>query len=134
MWHEVGFLADAFTIFKQHGLSIDLVSTSETNVTVSLDPQANTLDAATISALTEDLSELCHAEFIGPCASVSLVGRNIRGILHELGEAFEFFAEQRIHLVSQAANDLNFTFVVDEDQADRLVEQLARLADSPGTR
>ena len=27
-------------------MSVDLVSTSETNVTVSLDPQANTLDAA----------------------------------------------------------------------------------------
>ena len=34
MWHEVGFLADAFQIFKTHGLSVDLVSTSETNVTV----------------------------------------------------------------------------------------------------
>ncbi len=118
-------------IFKRHGLSIDLVSTSETNVTVSLDPQANTLDAATMAALTSDLSELCRAEFIGPCASVSLVGRNIRGILHELGEAFEFFAEQKIHLVSQAANDLNFTFVVDEDQADRLVDQLHALLIRP---
>jgi diaminopimelate decarboxylase/aspartate kinase len=55
---------------------------------------------------------------------VSLVGRNIRGILHRLGEAFELFAEQRIYLVSQAANDLNFTFVVDEDQGDRLVNEL----------
>ena len=51
MWHEVGFLADAFQIFKTHGLSVDQVSTSETNVTVTLDPQANTLDAATIDAL-----------------------------------------------------------------------------------
>ena len=38
MWHQVGFLADAFQIFKQQGMSVDLVSTSETNVTVSLDP------------------------------------------------------------------------------------------------
>ena len=44
MWHEVGFLADAFQVFKRHGLSVDLVSTSETNVTVSLDPAANALD------------------------------------------------------------------------------------------
>jgi diaminopimelate decarboxylase/aspartate kinase len=131
MWHEVGFLADAFAIFKRHGLSIDLVSTSETNVTVSLDPQANSLDAVTMAALTSDLSELCRAEFIGPCASVSLVGRNIRGILHELGAAFEIFAEQKIYLVSQAANDLNFTFVVDEDQADRLVDQLHALLIRP---
>ena len=131
MWHEVGFLADAFQVFKSHGLSVDLVSTSETNVTVSLDPQANTLDAASVDALVADLSQLCRVQVIGPCASVSLVGRNIRAILHRLGEALEFFAEQKIHLVSQAANDLNFTFVVDEAQADRLVEQLHALLIHP---
>jgi len=131
MWHEVGFLADAFQVFKAHGLSVDLVSTSETNVTVSLDPQANTMDAQVMDALIGALSELCRAELIGPCASVSLVGRNIRGILHELGEAFSFFADQRIYLVSQAANDLNFTFVVEEKQADRLVDQLHALLIQP---
>jgi bifunctional diaminopimelate decarboxylase / aspartate kinase len=124
MWHEVGFLADAFQVFKRHGLSVDLVSTSETNVTVSLDPAANSLDPQVIEKLSADLSQLCRAQVIGPCASVSLVGRNIRAILHRLGEAFELFAEQRIYLVSQAANDLNFTFVVDEDQGDRLVNEL----------
>jgi diaminopimelate decarboxylase/aspartate kinase len=124
MWHEVGFLADAFQVFKRHGLSVDLISTSETNVTVSLDPAANSLDPQVIEKLSAELSQLCRAQLIGPCASVSLVGRNIRAILHQLGEAFELFAEQRIYLVSQAANDLNFTFVVDEDQGDRLVNQL----------
>jgi|HubBroStandDraft_6_1064221.scaffolds.fasta_scaffold27822_2 diaminopimelate decarboxylase/aspartate kinase len=124
MWHEVGFLADAFAVFKRHGLSIDLVSTSETNVTVSLDPAANSLEPNVIARLAEDLSQLGRAQIIGPCASVSLVGRNIRAILHQLGEAFVLFEEQRIYLLSQAANDLNFTFVVDEDQGDRLVSEL----------
>ena len=127
MWHQVGFLADAFQIFKDHGMSVDLVSTSETNVTVSLDPQANSLDSAQLDALIGALSGLCRVQAIGPCASVSLVGRNIRGILHQLGEAFELFAEQQVYLVSQAANDLNFTFVVDESQGDRLVDQLHEL-------
>lgn len=124
MWHQVGFLADAFQIFKSLGLSVDLVSTSETNVTVSLDPQANALDPAVLEGLMTDLSGLCRAEIIGPCASVSVVGRNIRGILHRLGEALELFKEQRVYLVSQAANDLNLTFVVDESQGERLVEGL----------
>jgi diaminopimelate decarboxylase/aspartate kinase len=131
MWHQVGFLADAFQIFKAHGMSIDLVSTSETNVTVSLDPAANSLDNTLLSALVTDLSRLCRVQVIGPCASVSLVGRNIRAILHQLGDAFEFFEEQKIYLVSQAANDLNFTFVVDENQGDRLVEQLHELLIRP---
>ncbi|TLY84874.1 MAG: bifunctional aspartate kinase/diaminopimelate decarboxylase [Gammaproteobacteria bacterium] len=131
MWHQVGFLADAFQVFKQHGMSVDLVSTSETNVTVSLDPAANSLDNTLLAELVADLSRLCRVQVIGPCASVSLVGRNIRAILHQLGGAFEFFEEQKIHLVSQAANDLNFTFVVDEDQGDRLVQQLHELLIRP---
>jgi bifunctional diaminopimelate decarboxylase / aspartate kinase len=131
MWHQVGFLADAFQVFKQHGMSVDLVSTSETNVTVSLDPAANTLDNTQVAELVADLSRLCRVQVIGPCASVSLVGRNIRAILHQLGGAFEFFEEQKIYLVSQAANDLNFTFVVDENQGDRLVEQLHELLIRP---
>jgi bifunctional diaminopimelate decarboxylase / aspartate kinase len=131
MWHQVGFLADAFQVFKDHGMSVDLVSTSETNVTVSLDPTANTLDGRLLDELVADLSRLSRVQVIGPCASVSLVGRNIRAILHQLGDAFELFAEQKIYLVSQAANDLNFTFVVDESQGDRLVEQLHELLIRP---
>ncbi|NDE02567.1 MAG: bifunctional aspartate kinase/diaminopimelate decarboxylase, partial [Gammaproteobacteria bacterium] len=131
MWHQVGFLADAFQVFKRHGMSVDQVSTSETNVTVSLDPQANALDASALAALQRDLAPLCRAELIGPCASVSLVGQNIRGILHRLGSALELLADRRIYLVSQAANDLNLTFVVDQDQGDRLVESLHELLVEP---
>jgi diaminopimelate decarboxylase/aspartate kinase len=131
MWHQVGFLADVFAIFKEHGMSVDLVSTSETNVTVSLDPAANTLDGELLGKLTRDLGKLSGVRVIGPCASVSLVGRNIRAILHKLGDAFELFEEQKVYLVSQAANDLNFTFVVDENQGDRLVEQLHELLVRP---
>ena len=131
MWHQVGFLADAFQIFKGHGMSVDLVSTSESNVTISLDPAANTLDGALLAALVADLERLCRVQVIGPCASVSLVGRNIRAILHRLGDAFELFAEQKIYLVTQAANDLNFTFVVDENQGERLVEELHELLIRP---
>ena len=128
MWHSVGFLADAFQVFKDHGLSIDLVSTSETSVTVSLDPAANTLDRAALDALMLDLSKICRVQVIGPCAAVSLVGRNIRAILHRLGEALELFEEQKIYLVTQAANDLNITFVIDEEQGDRLVGRLHEIA------
>jgi diaminopimelate decarboxylase/aspartate kinase len=134
MWHQVGFLADAFQVFKQHGLSVDLVSTSETNVTVSLDPTANTLDGSALANLSEALSEICRVEILGPCASLSLLGQNIRGILHELGTAFELFQDHKIYLVTQAANDLNFTFVIDESQGDRLVQQLhERLVQSIGS-
>jgi bifunctional diaminopimelate decarboxylase / aspartate kinase len=124
MWHHVGFLADAFAVFKDHGLSVDLVSTSETSVTVTLDPAVNVLEPRAVERLVADLSRLCRVEVIGPCAAVSLVGRNIRAVLHRLGDALELFEEQKIYLVTQAANDLNLTFVVDEEQGDRLVRRL----------
>lgn len=127
MWQEVGFLADAFACFKQHDLSIDLVATSETNVSVSLDPAANALTDSQMRALLDDLDELCEPTEFGPCAAVSLVGRHIRSILPEISPALEAFDEQSVHLVSQAASDLNFTFVVDENQQERLVRELHSL-------
>ena len=127
MWHEVGFLADAFAVFKRRGLSVDLVSTSETSVTVSLDPAANALDSRSVEGLIAELSKICRVKVIGPCCAVSLVGRNIRATMHRLGEALELFEEQKIYLVTQAANDLNLAFVVDEKQGDRLVKRLHEL-------
>jgi diaminopimelate decarboxylase/aspartate kinase len=124
MWHQVGFLAKIFDCFKQHNLSIDIVSTSETNVSVTLDRMTNALEPDIVSALKADLGAFCQVRIVDSCAHVNLVGRNIRAILHKIGPALEVFEEQKIHLVSQAANDLNLTFVVDEDQADRLVQEL----------
>lgn len=127
MWQQVGFLADIFQVFKDHGVSIDLVSTSEANVTCSLDKAATALPDSVLESLVEDLQKRTNATLIGPCAAVSLVGRSIRSILHQLGPVLKAFEEQNIHLVSQAASDLNLTFVVDEDQADRLVAKLHQL-------
>lgn len=124
MWQEVGFLSGAFEIFKNYGLSIDLVSTSQSNVTVSLDPGLNEHFKDIREQFEEELSELCKVNVIESVSAVSLMGRKIRTILHQLGSAFEVFQEHQVYLVSQAANDLNFTFVVESDQADRLVRQL----------
>jgi diaminopimelate decarboxylase/aspartate kinase len=124
MWQEVGFLARAFEVFARHGLSVDSVSTSETNVTVSIDSLANALEPAVLSALLRDLAAFCEPHVIAPTSSLSLVGRGIRAILHELGPVLEAFEELTVHLVTQAASDLNLTFVVDEDQSERLVRQL----------
>ncbi len=124
MWHEVGFLARAFAAFAEHGVSIDLVSTSETNVTVSIDTADGLIAEDTQDALLSDLNRLCRASLITQCAAVSLVGRKIRTILPRLAPALEVFEEEKIHLMSQAANDLNLSFVIGEDQARRLVGKL----------
>ena len=124
MWQQVGFLADAFACFKRWGISVDLVSTSETNVTVTLDPGANVLADDALASVVADLSALCRVRVIGPCAAVSLVGRSIRAILPQLAPALSVFAERQVHLVTQAASDLNLSFVVEEKDADRLAADL----------
>ena len=124
MWQQVGFLADIFAEFKTLGLSVDQVSTSESNVTVTLDPGANITDQATLRELKRRLERHCRVDILTDCATISLVGLGIRTILHRLGPALEVFEQRRIFQVSQAANDLNLTFVVESRHADRLVQQL----------
>jgi diaminopimelate decarboxylase/aspartate kinase len=121
MWHEVGFLAKAFACFAKHGVSIDLVSTSETNVTVSIDIEEGLIADDVQQALIGDLESICKVRVIENCATIGLVGRRIRTFLPTLSPALSVFEEERIHLVSQAANDLNFSFVIDQEQAPRLI-------------
>lgn len=124
MWHEVGFLAKAFGAFSDNGVSVDFVSTSETNVTVSIDTADGMLSDDVEEALIDDLEKLCRVRVIANCCAVSLVGRKIRTIIPRLAPALEVFEEERIHMMSQAANDLNLSFVVDKQQGPRLVSKL----------
>lgn len=127
MWQEVGFLADVFSCFKKHDISIDLIATSQSTITVTLDSFTTSLDESTLDFLMEDLSRICHAKKIGPCAVVNLVGRRIRAILPVIGPMLEAFRERSIHLISQSASDLNFSFVVAQDDLGKIVEHLHRL-------
>ncbi len=124
MWHEVGFLARAFTVFSDNGVSVDLISTSETNVTVSIDTPDGEPGEDILQGLVADLQPLCKVRLITRCSAVSLVGRKIRTFLSRLAPALEVFEEERIHLMSQAANDLNLSFVIDEQQGAKLVRKL----------
>ena len=124
MWQQVGFLADVFERFKRHGLSVDLIGSSETNVTVSLDPSENLVSSDVLAELSADLSEVCRVKVIAPCAAITLVGRGMRSLLHRLSDVWATFGRERVHLISQSSNDLNLTFVIDEADADGLLPQL----------
>ncbi|NQD37527.1 bifunctional aspartate kinase/diaminopimelate decarboxylase [Permianibacter sp. IMCC34836] len=124
MWQQVGFMADLFAVFKQHGVSVDLVSTSETNITVTLDGRANDLAPNAMQALLADMNELGRVRVLENCAVVTLVGRNVHTVLHQLGEALKVFADYPVHLVTQAASDLNYSFVIDAEHADEVCARL----------
>jgi bifunctional diaminopimelate decarboxylase / aspartate kinase len=127
MWQQVGFLADVFAQFKQHGLSVDLIGSAETNVTVSLDPTENLLDSDAVAALASDLARVCRVKVIAPCAAISMVGRGMRSMLHTLSSVLAEFGQLRVHMISQSSNNLNLTFVVDESVVDELLPHLHEL-------
>lgn len=127
MWQQVGFLADVFERFKRHGLSVDLIGSSEANVTVSLDPSDNLVTTDVLERLAADLAEVCRVKVIAPCASITLVGRGMRSLLHRLSDVLAEFGRERVHLISQSSNDLNLTFVVDEAVAEDMLPRLHEL-------
>ncbi|MGC1182665.1 bifunctional aspartate kinase/diaminopimelate decarboxylase [Legionella sp.] len=127
MWQQVGFLSDVFSAFKHHGFSVDLLSSSEFNVTLSLDINKKIHDRPAINALLQELNQFGRAKLIEPCSAVSLVGHHIRTVLPQLGPALEVFEAKQVYLMSLASNDLNLTFVVDESQANQLCQKLHHL-------
>ncbi|MCU0224527.1 MAG: bifunctional aspartate kinase/diaminopimelate decarboxylase [Acidobacteria bacterium] len=124
MWDASGFLARLFAPFEQLGFSVDLVGTSEAAVSVTLDRVPGGVEGAPFAALVDRLRDLGEVRVIHPCAVVSIVGRRIRSVLGELGGALGAFQDRPVHLVSNSSEDLNLSFVVDEDDGAVLVRRL----------
>ena len=124
MWQHSGFLAQVFSIFAKYQLSINLISTAECHVTLSLDGQH---PRAKLEQLLNELNEITKAKLIEPCSAISLIGHHIRRILPELGPTFELFNDLQVHLISLSSNDLSLNIVVDESKAERIMQQLHQL-------
>ncbi len=133
MWGASGFLAQVFGHFEALGMSIDLVATSQAAVSLTLDYIPGGTGGEAFGELLERLGGLGDVTVVDPCAVVSIVGRRIRTVLHELGPAMAVFREHEVHLVSESSEDLNLSFVVDEEDAAKLVAALhARLLPRQG--
>jgi diaminopimelate decarboxylase/aspartate kinase len=128
MWSASGFLAQVFAPFEELGISVDLVATSQSAVSVTLDRIPGGVKGEPFAQLIERLEAMGTVHVVHPCAVVSIVGRRIRTVLHELGPVMSVFREHKVHLISESSEDLNFSFVVDQDDAVPLVQDLhARL-------
>jgi diaminopimelate decarboxylase/aspartate kinase len=124
MWETPGYLARVFAPFAETGISVDLVGTSQAAVSVTLDRVPDGVEGRGFRDLVERLESLGDVQVRHPCAVVSIVGRRIRSALHELGPALAAFRELPVHLVSDSSEDLNLSFVVDEEDAGALVARL----------
>lgn len=127
MWRQSGYLAKIFSTCSRLGVSVDQVSASESEVTLTLDGHRDDLPQGTLDQLLGDLSQLGALLLEEPCAAVTLVGRRIRSTLSQLSPVLARFEEERVHLIAQAAGDRNLTFVVDEAKSDKLVRDLHHL-------
>lgn len=125
-WQQVGVISELSACFARRGLSIDSIASSQTRVTVSLDPAAHPLDAQTLQALLADLAPMCRPSLVSPTTSISVVGTHLRCVLHDLPSLFRVLEEQEVHLISYGAHDQSLTFVVDDASAPGIVRELHR--------
>jgi diaminopimelate decarboxylase/aspartate kinase len=109
---QVGFLAEVFAIFRQRGISVDLVATSETTTTVAINCDANHLGEEELKDLTEDLGHRCRVTLFSDCVCVNLVGRGARTALSRLQDVLRYFEDHALLMVSQSANDLCLSLLV----------------------
>jgi aspartate kinase len=113
-----GFLRKIFEVFDRHETAVDMVTTSEVNVSLTID---NTRHLASIQTELAQFSEVSIEE---NQAIVSLVGDNIR---HTPGIAARVFGAMNginIRMISQGASRLNISFVVDGADLKRSVVSL----------
>ncbi|MBT8048958.1 MAG: aspartate kinase [Xanthomonadales bacterium] len=123
---HVGFLAGVFEVFRHRGISIDLVATSETTTTVAVNSKANHLGDDELNDLVEDLGSRCKVTLYRDCVCVNLVGRGVRTALSRLQGTMEYFEEHPLLMVSQSANDLCLSLLVNSGDHETLLKNAHR--------
>jgi aspartate kinase len=113
-----GFLKAIFDAFDRHRIPVDVVSTSEVSVSLTLDSNES------IPALAADLAGLADVKYEGRKAIVCLVGENLREIPGIAAHVFGELKDIKIRMISQGASEINLTFVVEEDHVPEIVRRL----------
>ncbi|HET7207631.1 MAG TPA: lysine-sensitive aspartokinase 3 [Terriglobales bacterium] len=113
-----GFLRSIFEVFDQHRVPVDVVSTSEVSVSLTVDSNE------AIPALAADLAELADVKYEGRKAIVCLVGENIRETPGIAARVFGALPDVNIRMISQGASEINLTFVIEEDVVPQVVQRL----------
>lgn len=114
-----GFLARVFEILARHRLPVDLVATSHSSTTFTIDENEN------LDRIRPELSAFAEVEVTKGLATLTVVGH---GLMDEPGlGAVVFWEVERtpVHLVSQAS-DVSLSLVVDQEQAPPLIRKLHR--------
>ena len=113
-----GFLKSIFEVFANHRCPVDMVSTSEVSVSLTVDSNES------IAAIAADLARLADVKYEGRQAIVCLVGENIRNTPGIAAKVFGCIGDVNIRMISQGASEINISFVIDEADVPAVVSRL----------
>jgi aspartate kinase len=113
-----GYLRAIFEVFDKHKCPVDMVSTSEVSVSLSLDSNEK------LPAIAADLSKLADVKYEGRKALVCMVGENIRGQNGIAARVFQTIRHINVRMISQGASEINMSFMIEEDDAEEAIRSL----------
>jgi len=126
MLHARGFLVEVFTILARHNISVDLITTSEVSVALTLDTTGSTssIDGLLTQALLTELSSLCRVEVEENLALVALIGNQLSKACGVGKEVFGVLEPFNLRLICYGASSYNLCFLVPGNDAEQVVQAL----------
>ena len=113
-----GYMSKVFAVFDKHKCPVDMVSTSEVSISLTVDSNSSLPDIAA------DLSKMADVKYEGKKALVCMVGEDIRGQNGIAAQVFNAIRHINVRMISQGASEINMSFMIDEDDADEAVRSL----------
>ena len=113
-----GYLKAIFDIFDKHQCPVDMVSTSEVSVSLTVDSNDK------LPQIAADLSQLADVKYEGKKALVCLVGEDIRGQNGIAAQVFSAIQHVNVRMISQGASEINMSFMIEEEDADEAIRSL----------
>jgi aspartate kinase len=113
-----GFMSAIFQIFERHRTVVDVVTTSEVSVSLTLD---NT-DA--LEAVLADLRRIGSVDIEPDQAIICLVGSGLRETAGVAAQIFAAIADFNVSMISHGASGVNMTFVVNQDVVGDVIKKL----------
>jgi aspartate kinase len=118
MLGSYGFMSAVFQVFDRHRTVIDVISTSEVSVALTLD------NTDSLQKVVEELTRLGDVEVESGYAVVCVVGEGLRASTGLASMIFSTIKGVNIALVSHGASSVNLTFVVKEDEVSGVIRLL----------
>ncbi|HEY0785773.1 MAG TPA: lysine-sensitive aspartokinase 3 [Acidobacteriaceae bacterium] len=113
-----GYLKAIFDIFDKHKCAVDMVSTSEVSVSLTVDSNE------ALAAIAADLGQIADVKYEGRKALVCLVGEDLRGHPGIAARLFGAIRHINVRMISQGASEINMSFMIDEDDVEEAVRSL----------